>query len=540
MSKKGTCSGLGGRAAPPGGTYRPRFRLATLVVVAAALSACGGDGGGGGGTPAGPGEIRPEKNVASLEPGTQAVIEVTAVDGRGNPVPFTARSSGLCASVSAGASSITVAAGTSLCSETVTIEAGTNLSKAITINVVDPATMDIGEGLLIKYVDQYTWRWNDVNTGGSTDVTFYHPDAGGNGWYPLGSYVRPGYADPNSPANSYPMVLVKASRAADVLAAPTGYQAVWTDSGSGGTYDGSVWKPTCPVGFKALGVVVQSGYAAPSTEDVRCVREDFTAPAAIGALVYTDSGTGASQDLGVWQIGTPQFPTRADDRAPLPAGTMVGCPGYSTASCDLGIVNLLLVPTPVHENGEDTVEPMLTGFTNLDTSRPKFFSSVRLPFTLIPSVKNDQANSHRNVTLTPFYFLQRQEHYVSLSALDNRQSTTATPLTYTTISTFDATEVSTFSQTVGLSVTVGGEASFLGSGGSWEVTLSAELGWEQSRSTSYGMSSGTAVEFTVPAGAFAEIVQVKTQFQAIDALGIPVGPPLAAGQNTVKYLQYPR
>ena len=220
----------------------------------------------------------------------------------------------------------------------------------------------------------------------------------------------------------------------------------------------------------------------------------------------------------------------------------MACSAYSTedpAQCTTSLANILLVPAPILENSENNIEPKLTGYTTYDTDTVKFFSSVRIPFTLIPEVRDNLGMVNYNVTQSPFYKLQRLERYISLVALDNRQSSTATPLTYTAIETFDVTQTDTFSQTIGLSVTVEGGADFLGSGGGWSVTLSTELGWEQSTATSFGESTGTTIEFTVPPGVFAEILQVETLFQAVNRDGIVVGAPLSAGKNTVKYLQYP-
>jgi len=515
----------------------------SVVVVFGLLSiiGCGGNGDSPASVPINLSQIHTDKNITSLEFGETADIAVSAVDSSGNEIPFTAISTSTCFGISQGPDMITVAAGPDICSDTVTIEAGDDLTKTISINVFDPMTMDIGEGLLIKYVHTYSWVWRDV--GATNDGHFWHPNVGGDGWYALGSYIRDNWDDVNATLDA-PVIVVKDSKNAGLLSAPTSYTKVWDDSGSFASWDGSIWSVNCPDGYKGLGIVANQGHDSPSLEDVRCVREDFTATADFGDKIWDDSGSGAALDIGIWPVVTPPSPTSSidDNRAPLPAGTMGACSAYNTADpsiCTTKLANLLLVPTPILENSENNIEPKLTGYTGYDTDTVKFFSSVRIPFTLIPEVRDNLSMVNYNVTQSPFYSLQRQERYVSLVALDNRQSSTATPLTYTAIETFDVTQTETFSQTIGLSVTVEGGADFLGSGGGWSVTLSTELGWEQSTATSFGESTGTAIQFTVPPGAFAEILQVETLFQAIRIDGYHVGSPLSAGKNTVKYLQYP-
>jgi hypothetical protein len=504
-------------------------RLPLLVIVG--LAGCGSSSGGDG-------VLRTTKNVTSLTAGQSEIIGVEALDANGKALTFTATPTGTCVTVAAADGGFKVTAGTTLCAAEVQVVTSSSLSKLVTVNVYDPKVMDIGGGLLIKYVNTYGWRWNDTGSGGDMDVTYWHPNAGA-GWYPLGSFIEASYRDINADAN-VPMIVVQDSKNAGLLAAPTGYAEIYNDRGSGASNDGSVWRPLCPSGFVALGVVTQAGYSAPSTEDVRCVKASYTTKAKLGGRTYIDSGTGATMYLGVFGISYPDYTQSPDSRAALQPGTNAACPGWDGTSCDASIFNLLLVPLEVVVNSDNDAEPKLTAKAPLDTSKARFFSSVRVPFTLITTEGGSATPAARvawNVANSPFYYLQREEKYSSIDTVDNSQGTTDAQYHYSIQTGFSQTDSQTFKQDVGIEVTAGGEVGFLGTGGSWEVKLTMQFGWEQSTSSTYAKTETRDFTFTVPAKAYAEIVQVTTQFRAVPSTGVAVSAPFNLSSNIIKYLQ---
>jgi hypothetical protein len=511
-------------------------RLAPLAAGLGFLLACAG--GGGDGKPTG-GRIRTAWDVASIEPGETLVIPVAAVDAEGKAVTFTASAEGECASTTASPDAITVVAGDGICEQRIVLTSSTNVTKEVTVNVFDPMVMDIGDGLLIRYVNDYVWQWNDSESEGTYYISYWHPVAGGDGWFPLGSIAWNTWGNPSP---TVPMVVAKDSGGTGALAAPIDYAYIYDDSGSGGRYDGSMWKPVCPAGYVALGAVTNSGYGKPPLDAVRCVEASYTTPGTIGAWLYDDRNTGATDYLSLWEIGYPDFTSSPDGRAALHAGTTLGCPGWQKTSCDLAIVNLLLVPVPVMTNGDATdLEPRLTGYQELDVSTARYFSSVRVPFTLIrnqaPVTAPDRVDW--NVHASPFYTLQREEVYTPIDVIDHRQGTVEAVYTYSITTGISETDASSFSQEVGLEITAGGSASFLGSGGSWEVKLTTKLGWEQSTSSTYATSTTREYEFRIPPGRYAEIIQVTTQFRAVSWPGFTFCDPLRGSSNIIKYLQYP-
>jgi len=504
-----------------------------LVFLALALACAGGDV-----KPAG-GVVRTEWKVASIQAGETLRLGVEATDSDGVPVAFTVSEGSECASVTVSGGVITVVAGTALCEQRIVVTSSTGAVAEVTVHVFDPMVMDIGDGLLIRYVNAFTWQWNDDDSGGTYYISYWHPATGGNGWYPVGSLAWNTWANPSP---TIPMVVVKDSLGTGALAAPTDYVEIYNDRGSGGIHDGAMWKPVCPGGYVALGVVTNAGYGKPSLDSVRCVAKGYTTPASIGAWLYDDRNTGATRYLSLWEIDYPDYTSSPDGRAALHAGTTLGCPGWDKTSCDPAIANLLLVPLPITDNADASdLEPRLTGFQELDVSLARYFASIRVPFTLIRNQAPVTAPGRVdwNVHSSPFYTLQREEVYTPIDVIDNRQGTEAVTYTYSIASGFQETESNTFSLEVGLEITAGGDAKFLGSGGSWEVKLSTKLGWEETTSSTYSTSVARIYTFTVPPGKYAEIIQVTTQFRAVSWGGFTFCAPLQGESNIIKYLQYP-
>ncbi len=514
-------------------------------------------------------EIQVDRNITSLEvmqgedkqgetSRHSEMIQVRAMTNRGGSVPFTAETKGDCISVSSAEDYIKVTAGTELCEQTIMINAeGAKEAKTLKVIVYDPMVMDIGEGLLIRYVNTYTWQWNDAGSGGIFDVTFWHPQADiKNGWYPLGSLIVNHWRDINKnlmDGGAYPMILVKDSKAAGLLAAPLGYKKVYTDRGSGADRDGSVWKAVCPENFVSFGVITNAGWGEPSRDAIRCVREDFTAKAAIGNQVYRDERTGARDFLSVWDIVYPPDAASLDDRAALLTGVSLGCgpqpsPGASGSArwakdqCDESLVNMLKVPLPVYTSSENMTQPKLTGYEPLKIS-PRYFSSIRVPFTLIPIEYKDAPAARRrtNIEKSPFYYVQREEIYSPINIVNNTQNPNPAEYSYTISTGFAQTESETFSLEVGVEVTAKGGCSFFGTGGGWEVEVSTKFGWEQSVARTYSEVTTRDFTFTVPAFTYAEVLQVTSQFRAIpmNPAVVPHSKPFDMNSSIITYLQYP-
>jgi hypothetical protein len=149
--------------------------------------------------------------------------------------------------------------------------------------------------LELAFVYDMRLDWWDKGSGGSFDGNFARPITH-EGFYGLGSFGQTDYGSTNG------FIYIAKELEPGGLAIPVDYTWVYSDWGSGATLDGSFWKPVPPAGYVCLGLVAQRGYSKPSTDAVRCVREDLTVPAKVGNTIWIDHGTGASYYFGSWQI----------------------------------------------------------------------------------------------------------------------------------------------------------------------------------------------------------------------------------------------
>ena len=85
-----------------------------------------------------------------------------------------------------------------------------------------------------------------------------------------------------------------------------GMMLTWNDGGSDGDNDGAFWAPFVPKGFFAINHTARSNYNSPSLNlfVARALREDSRPLAApIGyELIWTDSGSGADRDGAFWRL----------------------------------------------------------------------------------------------------------------------------------------------------------------------------------------------------------------------------------------------
>ncbi|NVJ27209.1 Vps62-related protein [Myxococcus sp. AM011] len=183
--------------------------------------------------------------------------------------------------------------------------------------VSDRAPLRFSQRLLVKPVSTFQWVYDDSGTGSNDDVSIWRPNlAQSPGYYSLGDVAMP-----NGGGGPAPSTALVVQGEGDLLARPVDYVWVWDDKGSGGTHDGSFWEPVAPAGYTCLGAVGVLGYGKPSTDLIRCVKNEYVVSANPSAL-WNDSGSGANNDVGLWQ------PLVRDHRG-LPATTFVARPSHS-------------------------------------------------------------------------------------------------------------------------------------------------------------------------------------------------------------------
>lgn len=161
-------------------------------------------------------------------------------------------------------------------------------TESVAIDFSDPA-------LELAYVDQFQLRWWDKGSGAIYDGAFYRPVVP-PGYRILAHYGQGDFGIPRG------FTFAARELKPGALAAPSGYQHIWNDRGSGADLDGSMWQPVCPAGYASLGVVAQAGYGTPALDDISCVREDLLLPGKVGNQIYNDRKSGGDLDIGAWQV----------------------------------------------------------------------------------------------------------------------------------------------------------------------------------------------------------------------------------------------
>lgn len=161
----------------------------------------------------------------------------------------------------------------------------------------------------------YALTYNDRGSGANLDGSFYRPTPP-PGAFVLGDYAQGNYDAPSRPSTT---VMVEGEDPANpALKAPTGFDLIWSDKGSGADMNGSVWMPVAPPGYVALGAVSNTGYNPPAIPGLRCVRVDLVRSGLIGALIWNDEGSGADMDVEIFAVsGLSTFFAQGNYNPPL-------------------------------------------------------------------------------------------------------------------------------------------------------------------------------------------------------------------------------
>lgn len=355
-------------------------------------------------------------SIALVMQGTQTVT-VSALDKDGNPESFSVTSENVgIATVLKSDITFTVK-GIDRGSTNIIITSNTGKIKQLPVIVYDFQVLETEE-LLITFSQTFEYRWNDRGSGGTHDGSFYHPITTAD-FFPLGSLGFIGYYNPDGLLG---VMVLKAKSGSNALAHPTDYTLVYNDGGSGANDDGSFWAPVPPDGYKAMGIVAQSGWNKPSLNTVVCVREDLTIPGEAGAFIWSDNETGANMDLGTWRIEPPV--AGPHENAYLSTGTFVGWNSWSPPSTH-PVMNVLNVKLPMlAETPYQQYVPTLTGYNPPPTETvPILAREMLVPCTIVsdPLYTNNQM---WRISNSPLYRLERQVFYKLLYHNHNQTSIT--------------------------------------------------------------------------------------------------------------------
>jgi hypothetical protein len=155
-----------------------------------------------------------------------------------------------------------------------------------------PLPPDPAAALTLQEVSEYTWVYDDTGSGAFTDGSIWRPVVP-PGFFALGDVAVAGHDPPDF------ATLVVADDP-EALRPPVAYEQIWNDTASLGLHDVAVWNPIPPLGYTCLGSVAVGDHETPPAADlVRCVHDSHLVPGD-RTLTWTDAGSLALQDVGLW------------------------------------------------------------------------------------------------------------------------------------------------------------------------------------------------------------------------------------------------
>ena len=162
-------------------------------------------------------------------------------------------------------------------------------------------------GLKIASWNQYSWVYADAGTGGDNNISIWRVKDLPSNWYSLGDTAglatdgRYAYTYSRLPGSS----MIAFDDGSGMLAKPLGYDWRWNDSGTSGDADVTLWSPIAPSGYTCLGDVAVPNHSdfGPSTDMLRCVRDDLLLSGS-SLWEWSDSGSGGDHDATIYLTTT--------------------------------------------------------------------------------------------------------------------------------------------------------------------------------------------------------------------------------------------
>ncbi|MFT5611744.1 MAG: hypothetical protein ACI9WC_000437 [Arenicella sp.] len=380
--------------------------------------------------------------------------------------------------------------------------------------------------LIVGFTSNFQLAWHDKGSGGNTNGSFWKPVAPA-GYSLVGDYAQRGYVDPTGNA----VVMVLKAKQNNALVAPSDFKLVWKDTGSGAGLDGSMWSLLCPSGYVSLGSVSQQGYGKPDANKYRCVKATL-APTGIAAedVIWSDKGTGARTDFSAWGI---QASTAQKGFANLAAGSFIAQASHAQPQ-NVSTLSIPVAPTLPASSPE---KPQLSGFT-----RPSDFGQNVVKFeTVLPwfAVKDTGLTDAQKIVQSPFYTLVRESKYKLIDHIDNQNGgADQSRQVRATVGTSQTAE-NNFSNTTGISVTVGYTPPALG-GVNASVTLSNETTHGWSKSTEQNEANTIVTNLTAKKGTAEGVYEIMSTFTLYRQNQQQVGSPMSGGAGaSVYYVTYP-
>lgn len=399
--------------------------------------------------------------------------------------------------------------------------------------------------------------WDDRDTGADRDIAFWKVDPS-PGFYALGHLATDFREIEPEKGRAAPVTITLAPKPGyeDLLREPIGFDKIWDDAGTGGSYGGCyIWRMKCPDGYVALGDIVTSD-ENPSAGSVRCIKQtalngqkeavSLTAGANYLNLAPTgetnpkgywdDNGSGADKDVAIWLMKSNARPAR--NQVYLVAGTFKASRYHDIMPADTVYALALNFPEKdILENiemGDKKVKlkgPQLPTIEEMKAS--EVTQEYYVPFFAVedPNYKS-QLEQFR---ASPTYKIRRVTRY---EAIDSYEPINTETKQYSV--TIGRSTETNYNNEVGVTLGLSIEASSTVSsgalpGGEAELSITASI--ETSYSHSWGGATSEYEEKnymypqTVTGGSFGALFQAKSTYTIYRQDGTPLGSPVKVNTN---------
>ncbi|WDE14212.1 phosphatidylinositol-specific phospholipase C domain-containing protein [Thalassomonas haliotis] len=161
--------------------------------------------------------------------------------------------------------------------------------------------------LKVKRWTDNQFVYSDYKTGTGNNISLWRSNNLPENWYRLGDI--PGLATDGPWASSYSRSpgssIVVFDDGSGKLAPPVSYAWRWNDWKTGGAYDITFWQPIPPAGYTCLGDIAIRSHsrAQPGKDHMRCVRNDLLLEGQ-AHWYWSDSGSGGEYDVTVYISST--------------------------------------------------------------------------------------------------------------------------------------------------------------------------------------------------------------------------------------------
>jgi hypothetical protein len=344
--------------------------------------------------------------------------------------------------------------------------------------------------LEISFVTSFTRIWSDAGSGANMNGAFFRPVLTGMpNFHSLGDLA----VRSHNATGQVIAVVRDVSDSGNILVAPLSYTRVWTDAGSGASQDGSVWRPNPPAGYVAMGLVANSGYNAPSLNAMRCIKAEYVIKGGVsGSVIWSDLGSGANQDFSAWGITAPQV-SAGSGKIHLSPNTFIGHASHSKPTDANANLYCLILPVK-EELPVDTVFPELPVLTS--TNQPPLYSgNGTVAITYLPwfSVNDPQLNTLQKIAQSPTYKMVRETRYRRINFTHNQGAETVTMNWSTTFGT-SLSKTQSYTQTTGIEMTAG----WSGLGVNASITLSLSFTHTNETTSQWYEETTTSIDVPVP------------------------------------------